>query len=202
MVFLSEVLFCIYPLFGYTAIESGGLGLSEAEIGVHMSIRAIIHIGAIVFFPALQKRLGVVRLYQWVMMLFPVTVAFFPISSFIAMQYGSAQNWAVWLSITTLFGVWAFTGFTWPCMSMMIVNAAPGQESMSRINGLLQMCIVVAQAVAPASGTSLFAFSVKNNICDGQLIWIVLFLIACSSALHSLTLHDSNQGDDMLERDN
>ncbi|CAG8720079.1 4851_t:CDS:2, partial [Acaulospora colombiana] len=57
MVLVSEGFFALYPLFAYTSIELGGLGLNSAQIGEHMSVRALIHLVVLIslaaWFPTL-----------------------------------------------------------------------------------------------------------------------------------------------------
>ena len=51
----------------------------------------------------------------------------------------------------------------------------------SSLQGLSQMAIVLPQAIAPASVTSLFAASIKSHIMGGNIIYVVLFAF---SVLH------------------
>lgn len=37
------------------------------------------------------------------------------------------------------------------------------------------MCAIVPQAIAPATATSLFAYSVESQILSGNLIWVLFF---------------------------
>lgn len=43
------------------------------------------------------------------------------------------------------------------------------------------MSIILPQAIAPATGTALFAFSIQNSdIMGGHLIWAILLIISKS----------------------
>ncbi|GJJ15230.1 hypothetical protein Clacol_009506 [Clathrus columnatus] len=59
----------------------------------------------------------------------------------------------------------------------MVTNASPSESALSKINGLSQMAIILPQAVAPATATALFAYSIKSQIIRGHLIWAILFSI-------------------------
>lgn len=50
------------------------------------------------------------------------------------------------------------------------------------------MTIVFPQGIAPAFVTSLFAFSIKSDVANGNLVWIVLIAI-CKSRQHILTFN-------------
>lgn len=106
MCLLSEMMFSLHPLFGYMSIESGGLGITESQIGLQMSIRAILHIVAIGAFEPLQKRLGAVRLYQLALALYPFTVLLFPCLNYLARQSGTVNSWPVWavMMMLSLYG--------------------------------------------------------------------------------------------------
>ncbi|KZW01590.1 MFS general substrate transporter [Exidia glandulosa HHB12029] len=187
-VLLAEVLFALYPLFGYTPRASGGLGLSEAQIGAHMSIRAVIHIAAMVAYPWADRRWGTLRLYKACSALWPLNIALFPVAGYMARQYDDPDAPAVWAAVLVLFSVWSLTSFTWACLSILVNDAAPFPEALARLNAVLQIAIVVPQAVAPALGTSLFAVSLKTGIFNGNLVWIVLIVGGQHTPLTSLSL--------------
>ncbi|KAG8742991.1 hypothetical protein FRC10_000561 [Ceratobasidium sp. 414] len=75
MCFVSETLFSVYPLFAYTPIASGGLGMSEGEIGIQMAIRSFIHIATMLGYNRIVGRFA--------MFLWPVVVLGFPILNWI-----------------------------------------------------------------------------------------------------------------------
>jgi len=190
MCFLNEILFSVYPLYGYTPIRSGGLGINEMQIGVQMSTRAVLHIISFTGFEPLRRRLGTVRMYQCSMSLVPLAAVFFPFINFLARQLGTADAWPVRVAIFAYFCLWGFCGFAWTCVSIMITDACPSPAAIAAINGLSQMALVFPQAIAPAAGTSFFAYSVKSGIAGGNLIWVVYFLLGCVVAIHSLTLQE------------
>jgi hypothetical protein len=43
---------------------TGGLGMTEAQIGTQMSIRAVVHVGMMLVYAPVSRKLGTVRLYQ------------------------------------------------------------------------------------------------------------------------------------------
>jgi len=123
MCLISELLFNVYPLFAYTPIElgatihcharfwrvldvtvSGGLGFSEAEIGLQMSIRAMVHLIALGLFNPIYRwlnRNSSVHVYQYAMMLWPIIAAFFPLLNIIARRDGT--NSLIFNATTALF---------------------------------------------------------------------------------------------------
>ena len=105
-----------YPLFAFTPVTSGGLGLSEAMIGIHMALRAITNIVIMMLYPSVERRLGTVKLYQLSMWLWPVTVLGFPILNAVARsQWIERNGWVMWVLLLVFWVVWSLACFIW-CM--------------------------------------------------------------------------------------
>ena len=70
----------------------------------------------------------------------------------------------------------------------IFINAsAPNKRSLGATNGLSQMTISIARAIGPAMSTSLFSFSVENNIFEGfgvYVVYVILSVLALWLATH------------------
>ncbi|KAH7103283.1 MFS general substrate transporter [Auriculariales sp. MPI-PUGE-AT-0066] len=183
--FFAECLFALIPLFCFTPRRSAGLGLSEAQIGTHMSIRAVVHILLMIPFPIFQRRFGTVGVYNLVTPLWPITIALFPVCGHLAKRYDDPNHPLVWAAVLLLYVVWSLASLGWACMSILINDATPSPEALARLNAIAQLSIVIPQALAPASGTALFAFSLRTGFLNGNLIWVLLFAFSCLFALHA-----------------
>ncbi|KAJ1311352.1 hypothetical protein OPQ81_009845 [Rhizoctonia solani] len=189
MCIASEMLFSVYPLFAFTPISSGGLGMSEAQIGTQMSIRAVVHILMMLVYSKVNRSLGTVRLYQVTMAFWSLVVLGFPFLHWVASQTGIKSilfNAAQFI----FFVMWSICGFAWVCMGSMVNDASPSAEALSLINGISQISIVLPQAISPALANSLFAVSVDKHLLGGNLVWVLLFVFTCLGFLHSLTLRE------------
>jgi len=188
MCLVSEMLFALYPLFAFTSIEAGGLGIDEATIGAHLALRSLLPIPFMLFFPVIQKRLGTVRMYQLVLSTIPIVVVFFPTLNQLA-----RADVGVWMMNSALLGyfiAWSWCGLAWTCSAIMVNDIAPSADSLATINAISQMAIVLPQAVAPVMGTSMFAASIGSPLLSGNMIWAVLFVFSMIVALHSYTLRE------------
>jgi hypothetical protein len=65
---------------------------------------------------------------------------------------------------------------------MYITAAAPNKRSLGATNGLAQTTVSIARAIGPAFATSLFSFSVEQNILGGYGVYS-LFLVLSIGAL-------------------
>lgn len=141
-----------YPLFAFTPIPLGGLGLSEALIGIHMALRALSNILVMTLYPSIERRLGTVRTFQLSMWLWPVTVLGFPILGAAARSLWIKENtWVMWVLLCIVWVVWSAACFIWcacrlcqnihfwlTCrvagMGIMVNNAAPSEEALATMN--------------------------------------------------------------------
>lgn len=114
MTLITEIFFAVYPLFAFTPVELGGLGLSEAEIGVHMSTRSILLVCGLFFFTKLEKRFGRLAVYRLSLVAWIPTIMLFPILNWIVRGHGGGKGGLIWyLAFFTLFTLWSITGWSW-----------------------------------------------------------------------------------------
>jgi len=108
MCLASETLFSIFPLFSFTPITSGGLGLNEVAIGMQMAVRAILNVGVMPFYSTLQQYFGsTVRLYRVAMCFWPVSILCMPLLNSLARSSGT-DSWTFNIVL----------GFFFPCMGI------------------------------------------------------------------------------------
>ncbi|PVF98387.1 MFS general substrate transporter [Serendipita vermifera] len=211
MVLLNEIFFALYPLFAYTAIELGGLGLNSAQIGQHMSFRALLHLLALVPCAAAQRKWGKLSVYRFSLSVWIPTLFCFPLLNWMARRglEGSPQWYAM---LFLLWSIWSITGWTWSAIFLLASEHSPSAEAVSIVQGLVSSSIIAPQAVAPALGTSAFTLSIKHpEILNGNAFWVASLalgklpiswtysslkadariLVAIVVFVHSLTLQES-----------
>jgi len=191
MAFISEMFFALYPLFAFTPIQSGGLGKSEREIGIHMAMRSINNLVIMLLYTPFQRRFGTINLHRTAMVLWPISVVFFPLMNAVARQ-NLGGNLLLNTVIGLFFTTWSFGCLAWTGSNVIVNDAAPSAEAIASVIGLSQMATNFPLALAPAFTTSLFAYSIKSDVLGlgGHLIWIVMFSIGLCGFLHSLTLRE------------
>lgn len=114
MTLMSESFFALYPLYAFTPPDSGGLGLSEAEIGADMALRAVLIILLIIVSAPIQRRFGALSTYQAGMVMWPASIVFLPILNWMVRRdsYGSGT-----LAYRFVFGLfyilWAIGALVW-----------------------------------------------------------------------------------------
>ncbi|KAF8585705.1 MFS general substrate transporter [Ramaria rubella] len=203
MCLIATAVFAMFPLFAFTPIESGGLGMNEAAIGTLLSLCGILQIIMMSLYVPLEQRFGSAsRMYHGMMCMWPLTVLFMPFLNYLLKRDGEI-NLTFKFVMFLFFVCWGASGYSWISMSIMVMNAVPSSSSLATINGLSQMTVTFSQAIAPGAASSLFAFSINSGIVGGNLIWIIFFAFTCAAALHSASLKESaSDWRDMDESEN
>ncbi|KAF8321241.1 MFS general substrate transporter [Clavulina sp. PMI_390] len=207
----SECMFVIYPLWAFTPIESGGLSYSESQIGLTLSIRAVVQIGITFCYPYFHShrwfgRGSAVRLYKLAMWIWPISLGFYPLMNVVArmreahgvpsgliMQWDLGtfvMRWSVEIIMGVFFLVWGFGGYCWTTSSVMTNDATPSAEALATVNGVMQLTIVIPQAITPAFATALFAYSTEHNLLNGYMHWVIMSAITTLGALQALALKE------------
>ncbi|WVR03166.1 hypothetical protein IAU60_000156 [Kwoniella sp. DSM 27419] len=176
----------LLPLFCFTPVTAGGLGFRESQIGMAMSIRGIATILVqLVAFPWLSARVGTVKLYKVLVVLFIPAFAILPVTNVFAAR---GEAWAVWTGLGVSLGMYAVGNMAFACNLIMTNDAAPNRRSLGAINGLSQAVSSLMRAIGPGSASALFALSVDRQVLHGQMIWLVLGLLSLISTGMAMVL--------------
>ncbi|QRV77494.1 major facilitator superfamily transporter [Ceratobasidium sp. AG-Ba] len=166
----------VFVLWLYTPIHLGGMGFNSAEIGGALALSGIFGTGiAVIVFPPLERRVGTTILFQLGMVLQVVSITTFPLGHLVAENGG---RWGAYIGAAVMLAVRCIAGMVFVCNTLLITRASPSRRALGTVNGLAQMVASASRAIGPAATTSLFAFSIKSNILGGNLVWLVLGLVA------------------------
>ena len=112
MVLITEIFFATYPLFAFTPVELGGLGLSEAQIGLHMAARSLLMLLTMLPFSTFSDRFGKLNVYRFSVFAWIPTILLFPFLNQIARAGG--EGGILWYAVLfVLFTLWSATGWAW-----------------------------------------------------------------------------------------
>ncbi|KAF8511927.1 hypothetical protein JB92DRAFT_3096983 [Gautieria morchelliformis] len=142
MCLASETLFSLFPLFAFTPIASGGLGMSEAAIGTHMAMRAVIHIGIGTIYAPLERYFGsALRFYRIIMCAWPLTILCAPMLNSMARR-GEEGTWSFNCALLVFYFIWAGSGLAWTSTAIMVTEAAPSPGALATLYVYL-VCIIL-----------------------------------------------------------
>ena len=114
MTIMSETFFALYPLYAFTPLTLGGLGLSEAEIGADMAFRALLIIFIITVSSPVQRRFGALKTYQVGMTMWPASIVFLPILNYMARTKEFGSGTPLYRIVFGIFYVlWSIGALVW-----------------------------------------------------------------------------------------
>ncbi|CAE6478034.1 unnamed protein product [Rhizoctonia solani] len=194
LAFLTAAWVTLYPLWAFTPISKGGLGASEASIGLQLSIRGLLNVLTMLVYAPIEKRLSLYRLYAWSMAMWVLSGLCYPLLSIWAKAKNSSDGLLFQVLLIIWFTIWSFAGFVWTANSQMVNLVAPSDEALARLIGVSTVCILLGQTLGPVLATSLFQWSISLQFAGGNLIWILMFFASSVSTLHAFTLRPPAQG--------
>ncbi|KAJ1299323.1 hypothetical protein OPQ81_011041 [Rhizoctonia solani] len=176
MAYVTMAINAVMVLWLYTPVKIGGVGFNSAEIGTTLALSGLFGTAmSVVIFPPLERRVGVLYLYRFGMVMQVANILMFPLGHIFAIVGGKR---GAYLGTGFMLVVRGIGGMVFVCNMLLVTRSAPCGRSRGTVNGLAQMVASASRAVGPGVATSLFAFSVKSEILGGNLVWLVLSLVA------------------------
>ncbi|KAF8267749.1 MFS general substrate transporter [Lactarius quietus] len=171
----------LIPLVWSTSIELGGLSMSPASIGLWMTGCGLMNcIFQFVAFPRLIGRFGPRTIFiTSILCFFPVYIMF-PFENLSSRHSSRSTNLATVFLIVLQLSALSLSDIGFGTICMYISSAAPNKRSLGATNGLAQMMVSIQRTVGPAVATSLFAFSLENNILGGNFVYVVPLATVCA----------------------
>ncbi|KAH9810157.1 major facilitator superfamily domain-containing protein [Melampsora americana] len=175
----------VIPLYAFTEMNDGGLGMSLRQIGFIMSVNGFALVLVQLFlFPPLQRRFGAVKIFKRSIPTFTITFMCLPLVTYLVQLKHNSSS--ISIGYMTLIMILRSPGvMCYPCLMMLTKASSPSPASLGTLNGMMQTCRSFAQAIGPILGSSLFALSVSEQILGGHLVWIVLALVSVLAQLCS-----------------
>ncbi|KAH9030867.1 MFS general substrate transporter [Lactarius deliciosus] len=175
---LDIITIALIPLVWSTSVGFGGLGMSPASIGLWTSGYGIMNgVFQFVAFPRFVGRFGPWHIFiACIILFFPVYIMF-PLES-LALRHSTRDlNPAVGLFMILQLSAETLANMGFGVIFMYMSSAAPNKQSLGATNGVAQTVVSIQRAIGPAAATSLFAFSLENNILGGNLVYVVLLAL-------------------------
>ncbi|KZT54511.1 MFS general substrate transporter [Calocera cornea HHB12733] len=192
MMLVDESWDIVFILFGYTSVPSGGLGMSNAQLGFCLACGGLVGAAIHLFvFPRLVRRFGI-PMYPWLLALHVPMFLGAPVLNALARAAGSGKKRGEIVPGLTYTGVAlllvsnGFATMVFPLNMMIVKRAAPSPLAMGTTYGMCQMVTSSARAVAPWFVSSLFAYTIETRTLGGQLVWAVMVVASFVAVWQSL----------------
>ncbi|KAG1788134.1 major facilitator superfamily domain-containing protein [Suillus plorans] len=176
--FLDVSFRALMPLFLSTPTHLGGMGLTPSSIGLWLAFSGIVDgLFQALFLAKIVDWVGPKHLFCVSVSCFTPLMVAFPMMSWLVHTRGMVDHAIMY----ALLGQLILT-VTWDmafATALMFVTAsAPAKNVLGVVNGLCQTSASIARALGPALTTSLFAFSKKHNILNGNAVYVVLIILS------------------------
>ncbi|PLW32896.1 hypothetical protein PCANC_17105 [Puccinia coronata f. sp. avenae] len=177
----------LVPLFSYTRVEDGGLGLSLAQIGMVLSLNGVVALGVqMVLFPMLHRKLGAVHLHRITRLSSPIAFIGLPIVRAVSLLFTdrAAATSASFIGMVIVVAIKSVANMTSVCMTLLINDSAPNKESVGSLNGLGQSVSSFSRAISPFLVGKLFSISLAAgkspaaSLITRNLVWYYLILVS------------------------
>jgi len=182
----------VNPVFLYTPIPLGGVGLSPRFIALSIIVAgASQSLWMLLAFPPLQQRLstgGLLRIcaYGWVLLMLSVPV------------YNELRragfDLAFWIlgSLALVLGSGTAMGFA--CVQLCLNDISPSPQVFGTLNAVALTLNSGIRTVTPMAITSVYATGVKYHILHGHLAWVVMVVLTGSYVFSLRYLPEKAEG--------
>ena len=192
----------VVPVFWFTPFEIGGLGLSELEISLFMAVTGAAQaVWLLLIFPPLQHRFGTSGVMRGCANAYPFFFVVPPLLNLLLREGSRGAQVAFWISapLYQVLGVGVSMAFT--AVQLALNDVSPSLQSLGTLNALALATVSGIRSFAPVLFNSVFAWSVKYQILQGYLIWLVLTALACGYTIGVRWLPKNAEGKLVAEDD-
>jgi hypothetical protein len=134
LAFTSMSIAGILPLFLFTPVHLGGLGFDEAQIGTALSAQAITTASVhLLLFAPIQRRFGTARTFRISAFAYPISCAFFPLTSYIARtEYAGddAPRTRTWICLAVQLMILSLANICYGCNMLIVNQSAPSARAL------------------------------------------------------------------------
>ena len=168
----------VAPVFWFTPVHIGGFGFSELQISLFMALTGAAQaVWLLLIFPPLQHRFGTGGVLRGCGIAYPIFFFVPPLLNMLFRVHNGHARTAFWILApsSNVLGVGISMAFT--AVQLALNDVSPSPQTLGTLNALALAGVSGIRAFAPVLFTSIFAWSVKFQILQGYLIWLVLIVL-------------------------
>lgn len=168
---------------------TGGFGMSTKSIGLMLAVQGVYSmIAQLWFFPAIVKKLGTLRAFRMVMLVWPLLYLAVPYVVLLPQRLRSTGVYATML-IKITFHVIAF-----PSNAILLANAAPSKAVLGTINGVAASTACLCRAFGPTVSGSIHSAGLRLGY--NGFAWWAAGIICAIGALEAYCIKDTEASHD------
>ncbi|KAH8831870.1 major facilitator superfamily domain-containing protein [Flagelloscypha sp. PMI_526] len=167
----------LLPLFCYSGVEDGGLGLPPNSIGKVMAVYGIsIGLFTFFFFSRLVRAIGERTLFLVSIGMFAILFILYAITSIVVRKLGFGI--VVYVLLGAMLLAMAIADMAFGSIFMFVTASPPNKRMLGATFGLSVTAASIFRAIGPATATSLFSLSLTHNILGGHLVYAIGFILS------------------------
>ncbi|KAG7562278.1 hypothetical protein FFLO_02266 [Filobasidium floriforme] len=190
MAIISMGFDALFVLFCYSPKDIYGIEIKPSGIAQAFAFKGFFSIAfAACILPLLQRRLGVLKLYNALNPFWAVSFALPLVMNVLARQ---EHGWVVdgemrkmWALMIPLMITYTLGDLAWASLSVIANNSAPVKGCLGALNGIAISCSSLGRAVGPAFGGLLYSLSARSHI---PIVWIVFIGLSALTSIQGWTL--------------
>lgn len=174
---------------------TGGLGLSQSQVGLAMAILGVIGLPLqILFYPPIHTKMGTLRGYRTFL---PFSILAYTALPFLVLLPDTQPAWVLWLLLAAVLAsqvlsrTFALTGTV-----ILVNNSSPGPKSLGTIHGMAQSASSAARMLGPTVGGYLLGLGLRHNLVGG-VWWLMAGICAVQWALLFIIYEGDGRGGKM-----
>ncbi|KAK6540867.1 hypothetical protein TWF694_008250 [Orbilia ellipsospora] len=184
----------IIPVFWYTPVELGGLGLTPLQISLFMGFNGLAQAVWLLFvFPPLQGRVGTNGVLRACATAYPFFLATPPILNLLLRNGSHAFTVIFWITAPILLGVGCGVAMSFTAIQLALNDVSPSPQVLGTLNALCLALTSGVRAFSPALFASLFAIGARTQWLWGYAIWVLIIVIAFGFTVLSRQMPDYDE---------
>ena len=169
----------VVPVFWFTRPDLGGLGFTPLQISLFMGLTGLSQaIWLLLVFPPLQHRTGTNGVMRACGNAYPFFMAMMPLLNVVVLIDTPASRTIFWIFAVVGLSLGPGVSMAFTAAQLAVNDVSPSPESLGMLNALALTGVSALRSFAPALFTSLFAVGVRGHIFGGQLVWVILVVLA------------------------
>ncbi|KAF2758702.1 MFS general substrate transporter [Pseudovirgaria hyperparasitica] len=165
----------VVPVFFFTPTATGGCALTPPQISIFMTLGGFAQSAyMLLVFPPLHARIGTIGIMRCVAVVWPISMALYPLANVLLARGTHAANVAFWVLAPAITVLTSGVSMGFTAVQLALNDVVPEPESLGSLNALAMALVAGIRSFTPAVSTVIFAAGIERHILGGYLIWLVL----------------------------
>ncbi|KAL2270250.1 hypothetical protein VTJ83DRAFT_2434 [Remersonia thermophila] len=184
----------LMPVFWFTAVPLGGLGLTTQQISLLLALTGVSQAGwTLLALPPLQRRAGTTGVLRLCATAYPLFFLASPLLALILRGGGEEARTAFWSLAPPLIAIGSGVSMAFTGIQLAVNDVAPSPDTLGTLNSLALSLSSGVRAFSPALFSSLFALSVRSGLLGGYAIWVLMVALGFGYTALSRVLPDYDE---------